>query len=43
VGFRPLDSSEPFRTEVEARQQRIDLRDPAAVFQGGGFVKMGPF
>jgi uronate dehydrogenase len=43
VGFRPQDSSEPFRAEVEARQQRIDLSDPAAVFQGGGFVKMGPF
>jgi uronate dehydrogenase len=43
VGYRPRDSSEPFRAEVEARQQRIDLSDPAAVFQGGGFVKMGPF
>jgi len=43
VGFRPQDSSEPFRAEVEARQQRIDFSDPAAVYQGGGFVKMGPF
>lgn len=43
VGFRARDSSEPFRAAVEARQQSIDLTDPAAVFQGGGFVKQGPF
>ena len=43
VGFRPQDSSEPFRAAVEARQPRIDLSDPAAVLQGGAFVKMGPF
>jgi len=43
VGFRPQDSSEPFRAQVEARQPRIDLTDPAAVCQGGAFVKMGPF
>ena len=43
VGYRPHDSSEPFRAEVEARQPRIDLTDPAAVYQGGGYVAMGPF
>lgn len=43
VGYRAQDSSEPFRPAVEARQQRIDLADPAAIFQGGGFVKQGPF
>ncbi len=43
IGFRPEDSSEPFRAEVEARQPTIDLTDPAAVFQGGAFVKQGPF
>jgi uronate dehydrogenase len=43
VGFRAEDSSEPFRAAVEARQPAIDLADPAAVFQGGGFVKQGPF
>ena len=43
VGYRPQDSSEPFRGAVEARQQHIDLSDPAALYQGGGFVKMGPF
>lgn len=43
VGYRPQDSSEPFRAELEARQPHIDLSDPAAVLQGGGFVKQGPF
>ena len=43
VGFRAQDSSEPFRPAVEARQPHIDLSDPAALFQGGGFVKQGPF
>jgi uronate dehydrogenase len=43
VGFRPQDSSEPFRPAVEARQPTVDLSDPAAIFQGGGFVKQGPF
>jgi uronate dehydrogenase len=43
VGFRPLDSSEPFRAEVEARQPVGDHTDPAHVFQGGAFVRMGPF
>lgn len=43
LGWRPQDSSETFRAAAEARQPRIDLADPAAVFQGGGFVKQGPF
>lgn len=43
VGYRPLDSSEPFRAEVEARQPHIDPTQPAARFQGGGFVTQGPF
>jgi len=43
VGYRPQDSSEPFRERLEAAQPVIDLADPAAVFQGGGFVKQGPF
>jgi len=40
IGFAPEDSSEPYREEVEARQQHIDLSDPAAVFQGGAFVRI---
>jgi uronate dehydrogenase len=43
LGFRPHDSSEPFRAAVEARQPAADPRDPAARFQGGGFVVQGPF
>jgi uronate dehydrogenase len=43
IGYRPQDSSEVFRAEVEARQQTLDRRDPAVVYQGGAFVRTGPF
>ncbi len=43
LGFRPQDSSEPFRAAAEARQPVIDPNDPASVFQGGAFVRNGPF
>jgi uronate dehydrogenase len=43
VGFRPQDSSEPHRAAVEARQPVIDRDDPASVYQGGVFVRTGPF
>lgn len=43
IGYRPRDSSEVFRVAVEARQPSIDVTDPAAVYQGGAFVKQGPF
>ncbi|MGY4827665.1 NAD-dependent epimerase/dehydratase family protein [Sphaerotilaceae bacterium SBD11-9] len=42
LGYRPQDSSEQFRAAVEARQPRIDLTDPAALYQGGAFVRTGP-
>ena len=42
LGFEPRDSSEPFRSKVEALPP-LDPADPAARFQGGGFVKAGPF
>jgi len=42
VGYRPQDSSEPFRAALEERQPNIDLGDPAAVYQGGAFVRNGP-
>jgi uronate dehydrogenase len=42
IGYRPLDSSDVFRPAVEARQQSIDSQDPAAIFQGGAFVKAQP-
>jgi uronate dehydrogenase len=43
IGYVPHDSSENFRSAVEARQPALDLGDPAVVYQGGGFVKQGPF
>jgi uronate dehydrogenase len=42
VGYRPQDSSEPFRAAVEARQPTLDRSDPATLYQGGGFVTKGP-
>jgi uronate dehydrogenase len=42
LGYRPLDSSDVFRPAVEARQQSIDTKDPAAIYQGGAFVKATP-
>jgi uronate dehydrogenase len=43
LGFRPKDSSERFRDAAEARQPVLDPSDPATRFQGGAFVKQGPF
>lgn len=43
IGYRPLDSSAPFRAAVEARQPHIDPTDPVALYQGGGFVAKGPY
>lgn len=43
IGFRPRDSSEPFRAAREAAQPAPDRSDPAVIYQGGAFVRMGPF
>lgn len=43
IGYRPQDSSEPFRAAAMARQPVIDPRNPAALYQGGGFVTKGPY
>jgi uronate dehydrogenase len=43
IGYRPRDSSDIFRDMVEARQQTLDANDPAVNFQGGAFVRTGPF
>jgi uronate dehydrogenase len=43
VGYRPSDSSEPFRAALEAHAPSVDLHDPAQVLQGGAFVTKGPF
>jgi uronate dehydrogenase len=42
VGYRPQDSSDRFRAEVEARQPHVDVHDPVAMYQGGAFVRQGP-
>jgi uronate dehydrogenase len=42
LGFEPRESSEQFRARVEA-QPPLDPNDPAARYQGGAFVKAGPF
>lgn len=42
LGFVPQDSSEPFRTKVEA-QPPVAANDPNAVYQGGAFTAQGPF
>ncbi|MBX9832645.1 MAG: NAD(P)-dependent oxidoreductase, partial [Burkholderiaceae bacterium] len=43
IGYRPEDSSEPFRAKVEAADPHPDLTDPAVIYQGGPFVRTGPF
>jgi uronate dehydrogenase len=43
LGWRPQDSSESFRTAKEAVQPKLDLSDPAVIYQGGAFVRTGPF
>jgi uronate dehydrogenase len=42
IGFHAQDSSEPFRSKVEALPE-LDPADPAARYQGGAFVRTGPF
>jgi uronate dehydrogenase len=43
IGYRPQDSSERFRAAKEAAQPNLDLKDPAVIYQAGGFVHVGPF
>jgi uronate dehydrogenase len=43
IGYAPQDSSDPFREAVFARTPQPDLSDPAVQFQGGAFVRTGPF
>jgi uronate dehydrogenase len=43
VGFVAQDSSDRFRDAVYARTPAPDLDDPAARYQGGAFVRTGPF
>jgi uronate dehydrogenase len=43
IGYRPQDRSDVFRDAVLARTPEPDLNDPTMQFQGGAFVKAGPF
>ncbi|MDP4300764.1 NAD-dependent epimerase/dehydratase family protein [Leptothrix discophora] len=43
LGWRPQESSEPFRPAVEAAEPVLDRNDPAVIYQGGPFVRTGPF
>jgi len=43
VGYQPQDSSERFRDAVVARTPPPDPSDPATLYQGGVFVRTGPF
>ena len=43
IGYRPQDSSDGYREAVFARTPQPDLRDAAVQFQGGAFVRTGPF
>jgi uronate dehydrogenase len=42
LGWQPRDTSEPFRAKAEATPA-LPSDDPASRFQGGAFVKSGPF
>jgi uronate dehydrogenase len=43
IGYRPQDSSEPFRAALETAEPTLDASDPANLYQGGAFVRTGPF
>lgn len=42
IGYNPQDSSVIFRDEIYASTSAPDLTDPAAIYQGGAFVKANP-
>jgi len=43
IGYKPQDSSEPWRAQVEAAQPFVDPSRPEVRCQGGSFVVLGPF
>jgi uronate dehydrogenase len=43
VGYLPQDSADVFRASMYERTSPPDLANPAAIYQGGGFVQAGPF
>lgn len=42
LGFVPQDNTEEWRASREA-MPALDPKDPAKLYQGGGYTKMGPF
>jgi uronate dehydrogenase len=42
LGFAPLDNTEPYRAKLEATPA-LDADNPVKIYQGGAFVKFGPF
>jgi len=43
LGFKARDSADLQRSRVEALSPALDPQDPAAIYQGGAFVRAGPF
>jgi uronate dehydrogenase len=43
IGYLPEDSADVYREKVYSETSAPDLSDPAAQYQGGGFVVAGPF
>ena len=43
LGYRPKDSSEPWRAELETKQPVLDSQDPTRLYHGGVFVQLGPY
>ena len=43
LGFVPKDSADEQRERVEAESPPLDPQDPARIYQGGVFVRTGPF
>ena len=43
VGYVPQDSSDVFRDAMFARTPAPDVTDPTIHFQGGAYVRLGPF
>jgi uronate dehydrogenase len=43
IGFQPQDKSDIFRDAIYANTPAPDINDPVVIYQGGAFVKAGPF
>jgi uronate dehydrogenase len=43
LGFKPKDDADQQRERVEASSPPLDPADPARIYQGGAFVRAGPF